>query len=390
MAREFDVQMLITLAVIASALIAFHVCSILIAGWRLSGEDKPIFSRGKPPVSIVIPLRGIETFTSLTLARAFQISWPDYEVLFCVADSGDPVIPIVKQLIHQNPHIGAVLLVGDDKISPNPKLNNCVKGWRAAQHDWVVIADSNVLMRSSYITTMMAAWRDDSGVVCSPPLGSNPVGFWAEVECAFLNTFQARYQYATEAIGNGFAQGKSMLWHKPFLDSVGGIESLGTEIAEDAAATKIVRAAGRSVHLVSRPFEQPLGRRSMMEVCSRQARWACLRRATFPVFFAPEILAGALPPVCLAVASLGLGDFSFTSSAIFILLILVAMYMPEMVLALRKGWHVSVYTLPALIVRDLLLPAIWVRGWVGHSVAWRGNVLAIKTKRTTLVDSELT
>lgn len=386
---EFDVWMLITFAAIASALIALHILSIVIAGRRLSRQDTPnSFSHKKPPVSLVIPLRGIEAFTSLTLARAFQIQWPTYEILFCVADSNDPVVPFAKEFIQRNPHVSAVLLVGDDNLSPNPKLNNCVKGWRAAQHDWVVIADSNVLMRSSYITKMMAAWRDDTGLVCSPPLGSNPVGFWAEVECAFLNTFQARYQYAAEAIGNGFAQGKSMLWHKPFLDSIGGIASLGAEIAEDAAATKLVRAAGRSVHLVSGPFEQPLGRRTMMEVCSRQARWACLRRATFPAFFAPEILAGAFPPVCFAVAFLGLGDLGFTGSAVVILVIGVAMYVPEMVLALRKGWHVSVYTLPALFVRDLLLPAIWFRGWVGHSVSWRGNVLAIKTKRSTLGDPE--
>ncbi|MDT9106093.1 glycosyltransferase, partial [Escherichia coli] len=79
-------------------------------------------------------------------------------------------------------------------------------------------ADSNVLMPPSYIATMMSAWRPDSGLVCSPPLGSRPTGFWAHVECAFLNGSQGRWQYAAEAIGMGFAQGKSMLWNKPFLE----------------------------------------------------------------------------------------------------------------------------------------------------------------------------
>ncbi len=52
-----------------------------------------------------------------------------------------------------------------------------------------------------------------------------------------------------------------MLWRRDILDDAGGIEALGSEIAEDAAATKIVRAQGLDVRLVDRPFEQPLGPR---------------------------------------------------------------------------------------------------------------------------------
>lgn len=136
-------------------------------------------------------------------------------------------------------------------------------------------------MPQSYIETMMSAWRPDSGLVCSPPLGSRPDGFWAHVECAFLNGSQGRWQYAAEAIGMGFAQGKSMLWNKPFLEERGGIRALAAEIAEDAASTKLVRNAGRKVHLVSAPFEQPLGQRQAGEIWSRQTRWARLRRVTF-------------------------------------------------------------------------------------------------------------
>src|SRR4029079_19021006 len=123
---------------------------------------------------------------------------------------------------------------------------------------------------------------------------------WAEVECAFLNTLQARWQYAGEALGLGFAQGKSMLWNKPMMDANGGIRALAAEIAEDAAATKLVSGLGLRVNLVAAPFEQPLCRRTFDEIWSRQARWARLRRVTFPWFFAPEILTGAVVPLVLA------------------------------------------------------------------------------------------
>ena len=97
-----------------------------------------------------------------------------------------------------------------------------------------------------------------------------------------------------EAAGFGFAQGKTMLWRRDILEAGGGIEALGAEIAEDAAATKLIQRAGLSAHLVDRPFQQPLGARRLKDVWSRQLRWARLRRATFPLYFAPEILTTSL------------------------------------------------------------------------------------------------
>ena len=172
-------------------------------------------------------------------------------------------------------------MIGDERVSNNPKLNNVLKGWRAAQHDWIVLADSNVLMPPDYLQRLMASWRADTGLVASPPIGSKPRGIWAELECAFLNTYQARWQYVADAFGFGFAQGKTMLWRRADLERAGGIETLAKEVAEDAASTKIVRNAGLKVRLVDRPFPQPLGDRTAAEVWNRQLRWARLRRASF-------------------------------------------------------------------------------------------------------------
>jgi ceramide glucosyltransferase len=223
-------------------------------------------------------------------------------------------------------------------------------------------------MRADYVAQMMESWREDTGLVCSTPQGSRPDGFWAEVEIAFLNTLQARWQYAGEFVGLGFAQGKSMLWHKPFLDANGGIEALGAEIAEDAAATKLVRRAGRHVHLVGKPFEQPLGRRSATEVVQRQYRWAKLRLSTFLPLYAGEIFTSAL------VASLMIGfGFAWVAG----LAALAAWYLAEFAMIAAIGWYVSWRTPFAFLARDLVLPAIWAYAFVGRNVAWRGNVMTI-------------
>jgi ceramide glucosyltransferase len=137
---------------------------------------------------------------------------------------------VVRKLIAAHPGVEAQLLIGDDRVSSNPKLNNCVKGWRAAAHPFIAIADSNVLMPPDYIQRLLAAWQPDTGLVCSPPAGCRPMGLWANLECAFLNSYEARAQYFADTLGIlgiGFAQGKTMLWRRCDLEAAGGIRALG-------------------------------------------------------------------------------------------------------------------------------------------------------------------
>jgi ceramide glucosyltransferase len=163
-------------------------------------------------VTIIRPVCGVDPFERLTLCSTFKLDYGDYDIIFCSASEQDPVVPLVRALMSEHPHVRAQLLIGDDRSTPNPKLNNLMKGWRAATAPWIVMADSNVLMPVSYIDDLFHAWKFGTGLVCSPPVGSHAQGFWAELECAFLNTYQARWQLSADAVGFGFAQGKSMLW----------------------------------------------------------------------------------------------------------------------------------------------------------------------------------
>lgn len=363
-------------AIIAFGTWTITLVSICLAAHRIGRRKSwPPASGSPPPVTIVRPLCGRERFSEETLRSGFVLDYRDYELVFCVASSADPVISLVEEIMVEHPEVAARVMVGDDRVSENPKLNNCIKGWEAARHDWVVLADSNVLMPPDYIARLLSAWRPDTGVVCSTPIGVRPDGFWALVECAFLNTLQARWQYAGEAMGHGFTQGKSMLWNASFLNGKGGLRALGTEIAEDAAATKLVRQAGLRVHLVDEPFAQPLGRRRMGEIWARQFRWARLRRVTFPLFFAPEVLSSPVFPVIAIAFWAGWGSASLALTG----LLLASWYGSEALLARRAGWHLSPAMLAAFLVRDILVLTIWVGALVGRDVVWRGNAMRIGT-----------
>jgi ceramide glucosyltransferase len=358
-----------------------NLISIGVAAIRAQRRPAPLPSRAAPGVTIVRPLCGLDNFCDETLESSFRLDYPSYEIIFCVARANDPVVPLVHRLIAKYPAIPASLIVGDEKMSVNPKLNNCVKGWDAARYNWIILADANVLMPEDYIQRLLAGWRRRTGLVCSMPLGSRPQNLWAELECAFLNSFEARWQYCAEAAGFGFAQGKSMLWWREILEKGGGIRALASEIIEDAAATKLVRAQGLSVNLVDSPFEQPLGRRKATEVWLRQARWARTRRKTFPLFYAPEIFAGAvLPAIAAAYAAIAFD----VNVAATVLAVALAWYIPEILLNRSLKWYVSWRSPFFLLLRDLMLPVIYIDAWCTDDFVWRGNEMSMRDEEPSI------
>ena len=117
------------------------------------------------PVSILRPVRGLDPYDELTLRSGFRLSYPDYELILCCADAEDAAVPAIRRLMAEHPHVDARLLIGADDVTSNPKLNNLIKGWRAARHDWIIMADSNVLMPADYIDRLLAGWRADTGLL---------------------------------------------------------------------------------------------------------------------------------------------------------------------------------------------------------------------------------
>ena len=119
---------LIWLSVLFCAAAALlHFTSILIAACRCRPVRPAQATRADAPaVTIVRPVCGIDNHGEETLRSTFELDYPNYEVLFCVASVRDPVLPLVQSLIAANPK-RARLLIGDDRISANPKLNKLAR-----------------------------------------------------------------------------------------------------------------------------------------------------------------------------------------------------------------------------------------------------------------------
>jgi ceramide glucosyltransferase len=360
-------------------LLVVHLTSIALVLPRLSRASVPVptadFDPGQAPrITLLRPVHGLEHDLEATLASGLRLDYPNYQMLFCAEDADDPAADLVRRLIKAHPNADARLLIGRDQVSQNPKLNNLIKGWQVADGEWVAMADSNILLPPDYLSQLLALWDAQTGLVSSPAAGTAPDGWGGALECAFLDSYQARWQLAADQLGMGYGQGKTLFWQRSFLTDAGGPEVLAAEIAEDAAATKLVRKAGLKVRLTQRPFVQPVGRRPWQAVWGRQLRWAIIRRMGFPMLFLAEPLTGAaLPLAAFAAATLGLGW-----PAGLIAIYAALWYGAEWALIRVAGWPGGVQNLAATVLRDAMIPALWLAAWRKSSFQWQGNQLGYR------------
>ncbi|SDI23765.1 ceramide glucosyltransferase [Salipiger marinus] len=361
--------MTLLLAGILAFTLAVHLLSAALAALRYLRPEPPE-PRHLPSLSLIRPICGLDAFDEETLRSSFEQDYPDYEVIFCAARDSDAAVPLVRRLIADHPQVRAQLLIGDTRLSGNPKLNNLFKGYEAATSDWLVMTDSNLLLDRDYLRRLMAVWREDTGLVSAPPVGTRPANFWGAVECAFLNSSQARWQLAADELGQGFAQGKTLFWRREVLEAGGGLAALGRKLAEDVASTRLVRGQGLRVRLAQRLFAQPVGHRTARSVWDRQLRWSRVRRDGFPMLFLAEIAQGPVLPL-VAVAGLGLTGVVPLVPALAGLMLL--WYMAELGLARLAGWPAGARDLAAMILRDLLLLPLWIATWAGRGITWRGT-----------------
>ena len=122
------------------------------------------------------------------------------------------------------------------------------------------MADSNVLMPRDYLQRLFAGWRADTGLSVRAahrlPAGRLLGRGRVRLPQHLSGALAVRRRHASASASR---RARRMLWRRTDLERAGGIRALGAEIAEDAAATKVVRRAGKRVRLVDRAFGQPLG-----------------------------------------------------------------------------------------------------------------------------------
>jgi ceramide glucosyltransferase len=347
-----------------------HIASSIAFVVRLRKREPTATPPGNPLVSLIRPLRGLENHLEAALRSSFALTYRNLEILFCVEEEDDPVVPLIRRLIAEHPAVNARLLVGIDRTGGNPKVDNLAKGWRASTGEWIIFSDSNVLLEPNFVEALFGTWQPGVGLVSTPVVIREPETFAAELEAAFVNNFVTFFLLLGDTLGLCFAFGKTLMWPREVLARGGGITTLTSEAADEISASKTVRYRLRMKQRHrQRPVSQRIGRRDFVTVWRRIVRWHRLFRSGYPTLAVAEFFVLSLPPLLVAFAMAFGGAMSFWGLAVF----LVAWYGVEALRTVGARLAFSPTMPIAWFIRDVfIVPVTWVLAWTGSTIEWRG------------------
>lgn len=235
-----------------------------------------------PGVSILKPLMGVDPNLELNLESFFDMSYPLYELLFCVEDPEDPAIKLVESLISKYPQVDASLFIGGSNVGVNPKINNMHPGYLAAKYELVMISDSGIKMRNDTLLDMVNNMTEKYALIHQMPFTCDREGFAATFEKVFFGTVQSRIYLSADLLGINCHTGMSCLLRKSVLDEVGGLKAFGCYLAEDFFIAKAITDQGWKMRISNQPALQNSGICDVGSFQARLIRWAKLRVAMVP------------------------------------------------------------------------------------------------------------
>lgn len=260
-----------------------HITAIVYAWMKLHRKSSVPDDFDFPGVSILKPLTGIDKNLSSNLTSFFSLSYPKYELLFCIEDENDPAVILVENLKASFPHIDTRVFVGGvKKVGVNPKINNMMQGYANAKHPLILISDSGLQMRKDTLMEMVLCMKEGVGLVHQLPFVHDRSGFAAVLEKVHFGTQHSKIYLLADMVGVNCMTGMSCLFRKHVVESAGGLKSLAPYLAEDYYLSQIFFDKGWQVRVCSQPAIQNSGDYSVEYFQRRMIRWIKLRSSLVP------------------------------------------------------------------------------------------------------------
>ncbi len=366
-----------------------HVSNVLLAGIAVASIATTLFAMAcvfwvtrprrtivdhTPPITIYKPLKGLDEGLEANLRSFFELDYPTYQLLFCVADPNDPAASLVNRLLRDYPDQDGRLVVGCPAFGLNPKVESLAAMEPYRRHETILISDSNVRARPSYLRET-ACYLAESGVGLVTNLFA---GVEEEHSGAALENLQLN---GTVAAGVALASvcritcvvGKSMLMPVRVLEAIGGFASVRNLLAEDQAIGVKVRKAGYGIRLSHHVVANVNRHRSFRWFLNRHSRWFKIRRRL--------ALSTFLVEPALNLTSLGLvwalsGDSGVAWGGLFVL---VGLGISRDAFQARRlrGEFPHLRHLLLSPVKDLFLLPVWFDALINRRIHWRGHRFVI-------------
>jgi ceramide glucosyltransferase len=359
----------ILLALCATALV-FYGSSALISLLFFSQTDETN-SCFAPPISILKPVCGLDQGAYDNWASFCQQHYSAYQLIFGVSDSNDPAISLVRKLIQNFPAIDIRLVIDSRTSGSNLKVSNLANLEPYAQHDLILISDSDIQVGPDYLQSIVQPMQNLKTGVVTCLYRSRVYSFIAALEALSISTdFHATVLLARQLGWMKFAMGSSILIRRAVLEKMGGFKAIAHYLADDFMLGNLTVQAGFSVELSRYVVNHTLETKSIIDLIQHQTRWNRCTKAANPWGYFGLIV-----------------SHGTTFSLIFLLIseesglgwAVVATIWTARIL---MGWIVGVKGLNDKVaarflwlipLRDLLSFGLWCGGFIGDRVVWRGK-----------------
>ena len=188
-----------------------------------------------PPVTILKPLCGAEPETYACLRSFCDQEYPQFQIIFGVADAADPAVAVVRRLQREYPQLGLQLSIDRRQHGSNRKVSNLINMMPLVRHEILVLSDSDVCVRRDYLDRVIHPLRDGNvGIVTCAYQGRPRAGFWSLLGSLFINDwFVPSVRVAAFSGSRCFAFGATIAMRRDVLSHVGGFKSIANQLADD-------------------------------------------------------------------------------------------------------------------------------------------------------------
>ncbi len=349
--------------------------SATILTWLFFRKKTRWSNQALPPVSILKPVKGIDREAYQNFASFCNQNYPEYEILFAVADPSDPVIQVIHRLIDNFPHLQIRLYINPSR-TPNRKVGLLARLASEARCSILVASDSDMRVGPDYLRSVVPPLNDPNiGMVTCPYRGCQPKTLTARLEALYMGAaFLPSILVARKLLHMRFAMGATVALRKDALEKIGGFKSFSNYLADDYELGNRIAKSGKRVILSDYIVDTILGATTFPEQWEREVRWAHCNRLSRPFQYPGLLISFTTPLALLLLVVSNFQDWAFGVLA-------ASLALRWLVGLLVTGWtkdRAARHWLVWLPVRDFLTCLVWCAGIVGRKIVWRGEVFALQ------------
>ncbi len=377
MPRALALSIEILTTILAVAGMGYFLAALIASRLFLSARRAPLPAFA-PGVSILKSLKGLDpAMLDAFRSHCRQSYAGDYELLFGVSTLSDPAAAAVAQLQSEFPDRSIRLIECPQRLGTNGKVSTLVQLAVRARHDFLLINDSDITVSPHYLARVMACFAPEVGLVTALYRGRAHGTLPSRLESLGIATdFQAGVLLSKWIEGGlHYGLGSTLAVRREALDKIGGLEVLVDHLADDYELGARVSAAGYRVALSPEVVETSVPPYAWRGYLDHQLRWARTVRDARPWGYAGLIFTHGLAWALLNLLASGLSPLSVWLLGLsFFLRLALAMTVGAEVLA----DHQVLPNLWLLPLRDLVAMGVWVAGFAGNTIVWRGDRFTLK------------